>query len=72
MKKKRGDFLERLRDAIRADGRSTYAIAKATKVKPSTLYRFLAGERGIRGETIAAVADELGLELVKKGASNNG
>lgn len=59
---------EVLRRAIRADGRTHYALAKATGIAPSQLDRFmLPGDdprhRDLRLSTAALIALELGLEL---------
>ncbi len=61
---------ESLRAAIQTDGRSIYQIGQDSGVPPPTLYRFLAGQRGLTGETIDALAKGLGLELRKKTSRN--
>jgi DNA-binding phage protein len=52
-----------LYDAIEADGRSYYMIAKDAGLRPETLYRFRDGERDLTLHTAARIAAALGLEL---------
>lgn len=53
-----------LQRAIKADGRSLYAIAKAAGLHYSIPDRFLHGERvNIALSSVAALADVVGLEL---------
>jgi hypothetical protein len=58
---------DQLRAAIRASGKTCYRIGKDAGVKPEIVTRFVRGERDVRGETFAKIADALGLELRKKG-----
>lgn len=52
-----------LRDAIKASENTHYAIAKLCGISPAILDRFVAGERDLRLETAAKIADVLGLRL---------
>ena len=56
--------LGQLRQAIDADGRTQYAIAKAAGIKPELLYRFMSRDRDLRGVTIAKLCLALGLHLM--------
>ena len=56
------DLATQLRDAIAADGRSHYAIAKDAGVEPDALYRFMAGKDLYLG-TVSKLATVLGLQL---------
>jgi hypothetical protein len=51
-----------LRDALEADGRTVYELAKATQTETDIWYRFKAGKT-IRLDTAAKLAAVLGLEL---------
>jgi hypothetical protein len=53
---------EQLRQALAADPRTIYEIAKATATEPDIWYRFQAG-KSIRLDTAAKLASALGLEL---------
>jgi DNA-binding phage protein len=55
--------LGQLRQAVEADGRTQYAIAKAAGIKPELLYRFMSRDRDLRGATIAKLCLALGLHL---------
>lgn len=57
-----------LRAAIKADGRTHYAIGKAATVAPSVLDRFMLPDadprhRGLTLDTASRIANVLGLEL---------
>jgi hypothetical protein len=58
---------DQLRDAIRDSGKTFYRIGKDAGVKPEIVARFVRGERDVRAETFAKIADALGMELRKKG-----
>jgi plasmid maintenance system antidote protein VapI len=66
-KRKTKDIVEALRDAIKASGQTHYALAKAADVTPAQLDRFVAGERDLKLETAAKIADALGLVLQARG-----
>lgn len=60
-----------LREAVRADGRSPFAIAEAAGVSPSIVSRFLSGERpDLLLSTADALCGALGLRLT--GVSRRG
>ncbi len=68
---KRLDMADQLRRAIKKDGRSLYAIRKASTLKSiGPLQRFVAREHGLTLSSAEKLADSLGLKLVlvKKGA----
>jgi hypothetical protein len=57
-----------LRDAIRRDGRTLYAIARDAGIPYPPLYRFVKGDKdgckqGLRLTTADKIAETLGLEL---------
>jgi predicted transcriptional regulator len=56
------EISETLRMAIHQSGRTVYDIAKAIKIEPDSLYRFLQGY-DIRLATADKLAQELRLEL---------
>lgn len=47
-------------------GQTRYAVSKATGIPESTLSRFVAGGKPLRGENIDKLADYLGLALTAK------
>lgn len=53
---------ETLFRAIEQSGRTAYDLAKAAKMEPDLIYRFMAGN-DIRLSTVDKLAQELGLEL---------
>jgi plasmid maintenance system antidote protein VapI len=53
-----------LRDALGRCGESRYAVSKATGIPESTLSRFAAGGRPLRGENIDKLAVYLGCTLI--------
>lgn len=55
-----------LRAALERCGQSRYAVSKATGIPESTLSRFVAGMKPLRGENIDKLADYLGLALQPK------
>lgn len=52
--------------ALEQCGQTRYAVSKATGIPESTLSRFVAGGKPLRGENIDKLADYLGLALVSK------
>jgi hypothetical protein len=52
-----------LRAAIRADPRSSYAIARMSRVHPSSVSQFVSGKRDLTLANAGPIADELGLRL---------
>ena len=57
---------EQLRRFIKDSGLSTYQLERETGVHNSVLSRFLRDERGLRIETVDALAEFLKLRLVSK------
>jgi plasmid maintenance system antidote protein VapI len=55
-----------LRQALEGCGESRYAVSKATGIPESTLSRFVAGGKPLRGENIDKLSNYLGLVLVPK------
>jgi plasmid maintenance system antidote protein VapI len=60
------DIAKQLVNAIEKDGRTIYAIAKAAGISPIVVHRFVNGERDIRMQTAARLAETLHLELRAK------
>lgn len=55
-----------LRMALEQCGQTRYGVSKETGIPESTLSRFVAGKRPLRGENIDKLADYLGLVLTAK------
>ncbi len=55
-----------LRTALERCGQTRYAVSKATGIPESTLSRFVAGGKPLRGENIDKLCDYLGLVLTAK------
>jgi len=55
-----------LRTALERCGQTRYAVSKETGIPESTLSRFVAGGKPLRGENIDKLADYLGLALTAK------
>lgn len=55
-----------LRTALERCGQTRYAVSKATGIPESTLSRFVAGGRSLRGENIDKLSEYLGLVLTAK------
>lgn len=55
-----------LRQALERCGETRYAVSKATGIPESTLSRFVAGGKPMRGENIDKLCAYLGLELRSK------
>lgn len=64
------NLVEQLRRAISNSGESYYALAKRSGVDAVVISRFVAGERDLRLETAAKLADAMGLVLQVR--SNHG
>lgn len=47
-------------------GQTRYAVSKATGIPESTLSRFVAGGKPLRGKNIDKLSEYLGLVLVRK------
>lgn len=63
---KRKNLVDVLRQAIRDSGLTPYRIAKDSGTSPDQITRFMHRERSMKIETLAAIADVLGLELTKR------
>ena len=61
-----------MRKAIKASGQSCYAIAKVTGIGTSQLSRFMSGQRGLSVESLTALCDHLGFEIVLKAKNKKG
>ncbi|MBL8842367.1 MAG: helix-turn-helix transcriptional regulator [Planctomycetes bacterium] len=61
---KHATFTDRVRQAILSSGVSRYALSKVVGVSQAALSRFVNGHCGIASETLDAVADALGFQLV--------
>ncbi len=61
-----GSITGTLRRALEQCGQTRYAVSKATGIPESTLSRFVAGGKPLRGENMDKLADYLGLVLVAK------
>ena len=55
-----------LRAALERCGQTRYEVSKATGIPQSTLSRFVAGGKPLRGENIDKLADYLGLVLMAR------
>lgn len=62
-------FSDALRAAVKADGRSLYAIAKAADVSLQMLTRWLNGERGLRLDSADKLAAALGVTFPQQDES---
>lgn len=58
---------EQIRVAVEASGMTRYRISKETGVSQSILSRFMVGKQGVSSSTLDALAQLLGLEVVRKG-----
>jgi transcriptional regulator with XRE-family HTH domain len=64
---------DQIRAAIRSDGRTVYAIAKAAGLEQRTLGRFANGERDLTSERLGRLMGALGLRVTKdEQGKNNG
>ena len=64
--KKPTKLSDQLRQILLDSGLTRYAIAKQSGVTQASLSRFASGERGLTTDSLDALADTLGLELVAK------
>ena len=58
------DLLKQFKRAIKADGRTRYAIAKDSGLSEAALSRFVHNERGLTVDSLELLADVLGLEII--------
>jgi transcriptional regulator with XRE-family HTH domain len=56
--------LDQIRKAIRASGKTRYAIFKATGIDQGQLSKLMKGEAGLSLENLEKLADFLGLEII--------
>lgn len=61
------DLAERIREAIRASGKSANQLAAASTVDKGIITRFLRGERSVTVETAGRLLAALGCEVELKG-----
>ncbi|OAB63985.1 hypothetical protein AY599_16445 [Leptolyngbya valderiana BDU 20041] len=61
-----------LRHALEHCGQTRYAVSKATGIPQSTLSRFVAEGRALRGDNIDVLAEYLDLQLVAKASKRKG
>lgn len=61
---KTSPVLQAIREEVSRQGTNPYRLAKLTKLRVSTMQRFLAGEGSPTLSTIEAVIEALGLELM--------
>lgn len=66
MNKPKLTMTEVLKAAIEESGLTRYRIAKDTGIDETALMRFMRGEQSIRLDKADALAEYLGLELVRK------
>ena len=59
-KRQRADWNDRLRRAVKADGRSLYRLSKLTGIRIAPLQRFAAGEHNCTLATAEKLAKMLG------------
>lgn len=57
---------DQLRTALDGCGQTRYAVSKTTGIPESTLSRFVAGGKPMRGENIDKLCTYLGLVLTEK------
>ena len=65
--KQRTKLSDQIRQAIDASGVSRYAICKQIGLDQALLSRFMQGRSGLSVQTLDALADVLGLDLVARG-----
>jgi transcriptional regulator with XRE-family HTH domain len=67
MDKKRIKLSAQVRRAVDAASVTRYAICKTAGIDHATFSRFMAGKTGLSMETLDALADTLGLDIVANG-----
>lgn len=68
MTKTRVKLSDQVRQAVAGSGLSRYRICKLARIDQGTLSRFMAGKVGLSLPTLDALADVLGLDVVRGGA----
>jgi len=63
--------LEQIREAIRQGKKTRYQISQETGILQSGLARLMTGEKGLSIESLEAVADCLGLEIIIRPKGRN-
>jgi transcriptional regulator with XRE-family HTH domain len=66
MPKKAKTVSERIREAVETADVTRYRIAQETGIEESALSRFISRERGLGMESLDALAEYFGLELVQR------
>lgn len=61
-----GPISAALAEAIRASGKTHYAIAKAAGIRPQMLDYFMRGERSLSLETLDKLAPVLAMKLIAR------
>ena len=56
---------DQLREMLRSDKRSLYALAEASAINRGNLTRFLAGDSALSGPSIDRLAEALGVKLIQ-------
>jgi transcriptional regulator with XRE-family HTH domain len=59
-----GEFMDAMRAAVAASGKSRYRIAQDTGIAESILSRLMSGETSLAADNAEKLADYLGLEIV--------
>jgi predicted transcriptional regulator len=57
---------DRVRDAIRRDGRSISEISRLAKIQRPTLSRFAAGKRDLTGDILGRLLPVLGMNITEQ------
>jgi transcriptional regulator with XRE-family HTH domain len=65
-------LLEAMRKAIRASGKSRYAIHKATGIDQGQLSKLMKGQAGLSLESLEKLAEFLGMEFVIRNKREKG
>lgn len=58
------DLMQQIKRAMKADGRTRYAIAKASGISQAALSRLVHGRQGLTVDSLERLAHALGLEVV--------
>jgi len=70
MKRKRVKVSDQIRQAVDAAGVSRYRICKATGLSQALMSRFMAGHVGLSLDSLDALAEVLGFDVVARGPVN--
>ena len=66
MEKERVKLSEQVRRAVEESGMTRYAICKAVGMHESVMSRFMNGKGGLQQDSLDALADLLGLDVVAR------